>query len=113
MRPEERRLLQHMLDAAETVREFVHAKTSADFVRDVAFQSSVYWQLMIIGEALSQLRQISPALAEQITESHRIVAFRNQIVHGYALVDHETTWDITQVKVPVLIVDLQRVLATR
>jgi uncharacterized protein with HEPN domain len=30
------------------------------------------------------------------------VAFRNQLIHGYALVDHDTVWGVIQQSLPAL-----------
>jgi uncharacterized protein with HEPN domain len=32
----------------------------------------------------------------------QIVAFRNQLIHGYALVDHATVWNVIQNSLPEL-----------
>ena len=64
----------------------------------------------MIGEAISQLRQIDEPTFDTITEAPRIVGFRNQIIHGYAVVDDAITWDIVQRKVPVLLADVEQLL---
>ena len=42
----------------------------------------------IIGEALSQLTKLDAAVATRIGEHHRIIAFRNILIHAYAEVDN-------------------------
>lgn len=37
----------------------------------------------IIGEALSRLTKLEAALAGRISEHHRIIAFRNILIHAY------------------------------
>lgn len=48
----------------------------------------------IIGEALNRLSREAPELAERIDDLPRIVAFRNILIHGYAVVDDRVVWDV-------------------
>jgi uncharacterized protein with HEPN domain len=61
--------------------------------------------------ALAQLEKSDPDTAHQITEWRRIIAFRNQLIHGYGVIRHQITWDIIENKIPVLRSDLARILA--
>ena len=56
----------------------------------------------VIGEALNQLSRADPAQAARIPHLPQIVAFRNQLIHGYALVDHDTVWGVIQHSLPTL-----------
>jgi uncharacterized protein with HEPN domain len=40
----------------------------------------------------------------------QIVAFRNQLIHGYALVDHPTVWGVAQQSLPSLVMALADLL---
>ena len=68
-------------------------------------------QFEIIGEALNQLSKVSPELAEQVPELPRIVAFRNILIHGYAMVDDALVWQVLTDKRPVLDQALRKLLA--
>jgi uncharacterized protein with HEPN domain len=46
-------------------------------------------QFEIVGEALSQLAKLDPALAKRIADYQKIISFRNILIHGYADVDDE------------------------
>lgn len=111
MPPEVQKLLTDMQDAASTIAEFVAGKALADFAQDKLLRSGIYYQFVIIGEALSQLRAMSTPVLEEISENWRIIGFRNQIIHGYAKIDDEITWRIIQDKVPVLRRELEQLLA--
>ena len=37
-----------------------------------------------------------------VSERRRIIKFRNQLIHGYFVVDDRVVWDVIQTKVPVL-----------
>jgi uncharacterized protein with HEPN domain len=102
MRPESRRWVEDMLEAAKLIAVFVTGKSETDFAGDKLLRGGIYYQFMIIGEALSRLRADEPAIAERVSEYWRIIGFRNQIIHGYARIDDEITWRIIQDKLPIL-----------
>ena len=56
----------------------------------------------IIGEAIRRLRDHDPKVADAISESPRIISFRNTLIHGYDLVDDALVWDVIKHKLPVL-----------
>ena len=70
----------------------------------------MYYQFTIIGEALTQMRRIDGAVFDGITESSRIVGFRNQIVHGYQKLQDNVTWQIIQDKLPLLEQEIRALL---
>ena len=41
-------------------------------------------------------------MAARVPHLAQVVAFRNQLIHGYALVDHDTVWGVIQHSVPAL-----------
>ena len=100
-----------MLEAADGIVEFATAKTVADLKRNKLLRAGIYYEFVVIGEALAKLRDMDEESAEKISEHWRIIGFRNQIIHGYAKVDDEITWRIIQKKLPVLREELQRLLA--
>jgi uncharacterized protein with HEPN domain len=57
-------------------------------------RSAVERQLMIVGEALNRLRKIEPEFLASITDSRKIIAFRNILVHGYDVIRNEVVWGI-------------------
>jgi len=46
------------------------------------------------------LARLDAALATRIPDLPQIVAFRNQLIHGYATVRAETVWHIAQHSLP-------------
>jgi len=51
---------------------------------------------------LNQLSRVDPVLASQIPDLPRLVAFRNILIHGYAIVDDALVWDAAVVQLPQL-----------
>ncbi len=110
MLPDSKKLLFDMREAAQAIAEFTRGRGLDDLRGDDMLRSAVYYQFIIIGEALSQLRQHDPSTAHRLSEYNRIIGFRNQIIHGYSMVDHETTWRIIELKLPILIKELGELL---
>lgn len=102
MRLEAKKYLYDIQQAAERITEFTAGKCLEDYRADAMIRAAVERQFEIIGEALAQLARLDEALALRITEHHRIVAFRNILIHGYADVDDRVVWDVIETKLPVL-----------
>ena len=54
----------------------------------------------VIGEVLSQLLRLFPQYRGSITLPEQIIAFRNQIIHGYSTVRDDIVWEIATVYLP-------------
>ncbi|MDR3772025.1 MAG: DUF86 domain-containing protein [Terracidiphilus sp.] len=87
-------------NAAESIRAFTEGKNLDIYLQDELLRAAVERKFGIIGEALSQLLRSSPTYRDRITLVGDIVAFRNQIVHGYATVRDDMVWEIVQVYLP-------------
>jgi uncharacterized protein with HEPN domain len=59
-------------------------------------------QFEIVGEALNQLSKVDPDAAARVPDLARIVAFRNILIHGYAVVDNELVWQVLVDRLPSL-----------
>ncbi len=110
MQPESRKLLEDMRLAAVSIQHFLRGKSLTDLKGEDLLRSAIYYKFAIIGEALSQLRHQDPQTAERISEQTRIIGFRNQIIHGYKVIEDEVTWNIIERKLPVLLRELEQVL---
>lgn len=77
MQPDPRKFLWDVLRAVDLLRQFADGKTFEDCQGDVLLRSAVERQFETVGESLSQLGKTDPALASQVPELPRIVAFRN------------------------------------
>ena len=65
-------------------------------------RSAVERQFEIIGEALAQVLRLDPSLRSKISDSERIIAFRNRLVHGYSSVADDIVWGILEANLPSL-----------
>jgi len=112
MRRDPHKFLWDAREAANTILAFVESKTFSDFTGDILLRSAVERQFEIIGEALAQLAKLDPALASEIPDLPRIVAFRNILVHGYAIVNRELVWRAIREHLPGLRDQLELLLSS-
>lgn len=110
MRPEASGLLWDARKAARLIAQFVAGRSWRDYETDAMLRSAVERQLEIIGEALNKLSRLDPATAALIPGVPRIVAFRNILIHGYAVIDDELVWEVATTRVPHLAEHLSRLL---
>jgi uncharacterized protein with HEPN domain len=78
--------------AAAVIASITAGKTFVDFDRDIVLRSAVERQFEIIGEALAQLARADAAIAAKVPALRQIVAFRNVLIHGYAVIDPARIW---------------------
>jgi uncharacterized protein with HEPN domain len=65
-------------------------------------RSAVERQFEVIGEALSQALRCDPKLGTRISNTARIIAFRNRLIHGYASISNEVVWGVLEANLPTL-----------
>src|SRR5580700_8479850 len=94
MPPEALKLLEDMRQAAKDVMAMVDGKSVETYRTNKQLRWAVERGFEIIGEALTQLRKIDAKTAESITDWRAIIGFRNVLIHGYAIVNPDKTWDI-------------------
>jgi uncharacterized protein with HEPN domain len=111
MTPEARKLLEDMREAAADVASFTTGKSIDGYRVDKQLRRAVERSFEIIGEALTQLRKLDQPTADRISESRKIISFRNILIHNYGAIDDDKTWDIVQNDLPVLRGELDALLA--
>jgi uncharacterized protein with HEPN domain len=76
-------------NAAASIRGFTCGKDLNAYQQDELLRAAVERKFGIVGEALSQLLRYFPLYRDKITLVGDIVAFRNQIVQGYATIRND------------------------
>ena len=79
-------------ESAIQVQDFIAGMEASAYASNIMAQAAVERKFEIIGEALNQLAKLDAALAARISDLPKIVAFRNQLIHGYASVNVSTVW---------------------
>ena len=102
MQIEAKSILYDIQLAANRIQEFTCDANLVDYRGNAMMRSAVERQFEIIGEAVNRLSQIDPDTASRITAHRRIVNFRNQLIHGYFVVDDRAVWDVIQSYLPIL-----------
>ncbi|MFV3126290.1 DUF86 domain-containing protein [Niveispirillum sp. KHB5.9] len=111
MRRDPNAYLWDIRDSADAITEFTTGRSFKDYQANRMLRSAVERQFEIIGEALGQLAKIAPDVAREIPDYARIVAFRNLLIHGYAVIDDAIVWRTVQEDLPALRIDADRLLS--
>ncbi|MFW6336209.1 MAG: DUF86 domain-containing protein [Phycisphaeraceae bacterium] len=106
-----RKFVEDALDSASFVIQFAAEGDVERYRSDRPFRSAIERELIIVGEALAQLRRLDPQVASHIPDLPQAVDFRNVTVHGYGLLSAEIVWSTVQDDLPNLVTQLQNVLA--
>jgi len=110
MQRDPRAFLWDVRESATAIQSFVAGMDATSYAASEMAQSAVERKFEIIGEALSQLAKLDAALADRIPDLPQIVAFRNQLIHGYATVNHGTVWNVVQTSLPSLLARVRSLL---
>ena len=109
-RREARKYLFDMAEACGLIETFLSRKSFDDYRHDPLLRSGVERQFEIIGEALGRLLEIAPELSERISDTRRIISFRNRLIHGYASVADDIVWGIVEGYLSKLKEEIQQLL---
>lgn len=105
--------LYHALEAARKAVTYLGDRSLEEFTRDDQLQSSIYWQLMVIGEAMNHASREEPGIHDELPAVPAIIGLRNRIVHGYEEINDSLVLEVLNGRLPELIRELERILATR
>ena len=103
MQRDPRAFLWDVRESALAIQQFTAGMDAAAYASNAMAQAAVERKFEIIGEALGQLAKLDAPMAARIPDLSQIVAFRNQLIHGYTTVNVGTVWNITQNALPVLL----------
>ena len=110
MQRDPRAFLWDVREAAQAIQTFTAGLDVASYENNQLVQAAVERKFEVIREALNQLSKLDAAMAAQLPDLPQIVAFRNQLIHGYATVNSSTVWTIAQKSLPGLINAVQLLL---
>ncbi len=101
--------LNHMLDAANAIEQFMKNRTREELESDLMLFSALIRQLEIFGEAASGISQDCREGYGNIPWS-KIVGMRNRLIHAYFDVDPEIVWQAITVELPSVIAELKKMV---
>ncbi len=110
MQRDRRAFLWDVRDAALAIGSFLSGMDHQAYIHNDMVQAAVERKFEVIGEALGQLSKMDEALGDRIPNLPQIVAFRNQLIHGYAAVNPSTVWNIARDSLPELLTTIEALL---
>ena len=111
MKNQTQKRLFDVLDSGRSIQTWCAKRSFSDYEKDRQLRRAVEREFEIIGEALNRLVQWDPATAARISQIHRIIGFRNRIIHGYDTVDDATVWGVIERYLPPLLIELDDLLS--
>ncbi len=100
-------------DAAHQACDFVEGMDRESFIEDIRTHQACALNLVIIGEAAKRITKRYPDVFElnpQIPWNF-MAGMRNQIAHGYELVDQGVVWKTIMEDLPQLIAQIDELLS--
>ena len=88
--------------AGRLVVSFVDDMSKDTFLNDIKTQSSVLYQLTVLGEAVKRLSQDLRAQQPEIPWA-LIAGIRDHLIHGYDIVDWDEVWKTATRDIPDLL----------
>lgn len=110
MRDEIRKNLVDILQAAAEIQDFVGGMDFKDYQNNAVTRRAVERDFEIIGEALNRIKDKDDKLLERVSEHHRIIGFRNVLIHGYDIVDEAIVWQAAKKHLPILVGEIEDLL---
>ena len=88
--------------AADAIDRFTRGLDETAYESSELISAAVERKFEIIGEALAQMSKAAPAIADRIPDVRQIIAFRNLLIHGYAVVQSDRVLKIARISLPPL-----------
>jgi uncharacterized protein with HEPN domain len=95
-------VIQDIVNAARLVLDFVKGFDKETFIYDWKTRSAVLYQISVIGEAVKRLSKEFRVEHTQIPWA-LIAGMRDNLVHGYDLIDWDEVWKTSTVDIPDLL----------
>lgn len=99
-----------MIEAAEEAISFAEGKERKDLDGERMLVLSVIKEIEMIGEAAAKISVEVRGKKSQIPWND-IVGMRNHLVHGYFDVDLDLLWNTIEHNLPVLVMNLKKILS--
>ena len=104
----DREILLDLIRACELIIQFCEDSDWQAFSGDIKTQSSVLYQIVIVGEGVNRLSSNFVNDNPQVP-IRQIRGMRNRVVHEYKEVDLEILWQAIRTSIPELLVKLKRI----
>ena len=105
----DRLLFSDILHSIDFILKNIEGVKKEEFIQDELLRSSLFFHLIIIGEATSKISQ-DIKMAYPHTDWRDIVDFRNFMVHKYFGYDYDTIWSTMINDLPEYRDDIERII---
>ena len=102
----------HMLDHGREAVEMARGRSRVDLDADRMLNLALVRLMEVIGEASRRVPEDFRCRHEQVPWRD-IADFRNRLIHAYESVDFDTLWSIIQKDLPLLIDQLEAIIAEK
>ena len=102
--------LRHMLEYAREAIALTQGRSRSDLDNDRAIGLAVARCLEIVGEAAARMPEEVQKQCPGIPWP-QVIAMRNRLIHGYDLVDYDIVWSTIREDLPLLISELEKIVA--
>lgn len=99
-------LIFDIIESGSKILSYTEGLTFDDFINDSKTIDAVIRNFEIIGEAANRLPEDFKNKNLNI-DWHRIIGFRNRIVHDYMGIDYSIVWEIKNSFLPTLLANLK------
>jgi len=106
MRPDDVVRLRHMIEAGQTIAQFIIDRQRDDLDRDQMLLFALVRAVEIIGEAAAKVSLETRAAVPSVPWQ-AIISMRNRLIHAYFDVDPDILWATVSQEIPSLLVLLQ------
>ena len=111
MNDEVRKNLIDILQAPEEINAFTRSMDFQSYRESAVTQRAVERNFEIIGELLNRIKKLDETMLLAISAAHRIIGFRNILIHGYDTVDDAIVWGAVKDRLPVLMAEIKGLLS--
>ena len=81
-----------IVEACDAIQSYLVGVDLDTYRATRSTRAAVEREFILIGEAVSSLVRLEPALSERISHARRIVDFRNQLAHDYPAINDTVVW---------------------
>jgi uncharacterized protein with HEPN domain len=111
MRPDDRTRILHMIEAAETVADFLFGREHADLDIDRMLLFAVLRAVEVFGEAAAKVSPETRAATCKVPWP-QIIWTRNRLIHGYFEVNRNILWKTASEEMPALLPVLRELIGS-
>jgi uncharacterized protein with HEPN domain len=95
-------ILLDLVNACRSILDFTVGMSKDEFLEDTKTQSSVLYQIIIIGEAVNRISENFKSIHPEIPYA-QIKGMRNRVTHEYKDVDLDIIWEAINTDIPNLL----------